>query len=148
MPDSDSSTIYPLVSFRYSVIFDNDPIGFSEISGPNLEYEVIKYRDGLSKQYGEMKLPGRPKVSDVTLKKGIFPSDSKFFEWIMTNHNKLKRKDIAINLLDEEGKTKMVWTLLKAWPMKIEGPTFKGDSNEVALESLTLAYEELKIEAR
>ena len=145
MPDSDS-TIYPLVSFRYSVTFDGTDYGFSEVSGLNIEYEVIKYRDGMSKQYGEIKLPGRPKVGDVVLKKGIFPKDNKFFEWLMTNHNKLERKDIMVNMLDEEGQAKMIWTLLKAWPSKIEGPTFKGDSNEVAVESITLAYEEMKIE--
>ena len=147
MADSDSTT-YPLVSFRYSVTFDGKDYGFSEVSGLSLEYEVIKYRDGLSKQYGEIKLPGRPKVTDVVLKKGIFPSDNNFFTWLMTNHNQLQRKDIMINMLDEEFQVKMVWTLLKAWPTKIEGPTFKGDSNEVAIESITLAYEEMKIEAK
>jgi len=141
-------SIYPLVAFRYSVTFDGKDYGFSEVSAPNMEYEVIKYRDGNSKQYGEMKMPGRPKVGDVTLKKGIIPADNKFFEWLMKNHNKLERKDITINLLDEEFKVKMVWTLLKAWPSKVEGPTFKGDGNEAAIESLTLVYEELKIEAK
>ena len=138
---------YPLVSFRYSVSFGGSDIGFSEVSGLTLEYEVIKYRDGLSKQYGEMKMPGRPKVSDVTLKKGIFPSDNEFYKWIITDHNKLERKDVLVNLLDEEGKPKMTWKLLKAWPMKVEGPSLKGDSNEVAIESITLAYEEMTIEA-
>lgn len=138
-------TPYPLVSFRYSVTVDGSDAGFSEVSGLTLEYDVVKYRDGLSKQYGEMKMPGRPKVTDVTLKKGIFASDNKFYDWIIKNHNKMERKDVAINLLDEEGKAKMTWTLIKAWPMKVEGPSFKGDSNEVAIESLTLAYEEMKI---
>ncbi|MDR2893461.1 MAG: phage tail protein [Deltaproteobacteria bacterium] len=138
---------YPLVYFRYSVSFGGAELGFSEVNGLTLEYEVIRYRDGLSKQLGEMRMPGRPKVTDVTLKKGIFPADSEFFQWITTNHNKLERKDVAINLLDEEGKPKMTWKLLKAWPTKIEGPSFKGDGNEVAIESITLAYEEMTIEA-
>ncbi|UQZ88725.1 phage tail protein [Deltaproteobacteria bacterium Smac51] len=139
---------YPLVSFRYSVTIDGASAGFSEVSGLTLEYNVIPYRDGLSRQYGEMKQPGRPKVTDVVLKKGIFASDNKFFDWITKNHNKMERKDIAVNLLDEDGNPKMVWTLLKAWPIKVEGPSFKGDSNEVAVESITLTYEEMKIEAK
>lgn len=139
---------YPMVSFRYSVTIDNTETGFSEVSGLSLEYEVIKYRDGKNAQLGEMKMPGRPKVSDVTLKKGIFSADNKFYEWIMKCHQKLERKDISVNLLDEEGKPKMIWKLLKAWPTKIEGPSFKGDSNEVAIESITLAYEEMQIEAK
>ena len=139
---------YPLGAFRYSVTFDGKDYGFSEVSGLNVEYEVVRYRDGLSKQYGEMKMPGRTKVGDVTLKKGVVPADNKFFEWIMKNHTKLERKDVTVNLLDEEFNVKMMWTLLKAWPSKVEGPSFKGDGNEAAIESLTLVYEELKIEAK
>lgn len=138
---------YPQVSFRYSVSFGGSEIGFSEVSGLSLEYEVVKYRDGLSKQLGEMKMPGRPKVSDVTLKKGVFPTDNEFYRWIAAARNKLERKDVLVNLLDEEGKPKMTWKLLKAWPVKIEGLSLKGDGNEVAIESITLAYEEMTIEA-
>ncbi len=143
-----SQADYPLVAFRYSVSIDGADVGFSEVSGLTLEYEIIRYRDGLSAQLGEIKLPGRPKVTEVTLKRGMFAGNNKFYEWVMTNHNKLKRQDVTISLLDEEAKPKMVWTLLKAWPSKVEGPSFKGDGNEVAFESITLAYEEMKIEAK
>ena len=139
---------YPLASFRYSVSFGGADIGFSEVSGLTLEYEVVKYRDGPGKQYGEIKMPGRPKVSDVTLKRGIFPSDSMFYTWLSTYHNKLERKDVLVNLLDEEGQPKMTWKLLKAWPAKVEGPSLKKDGSEVAVESITLTYEEMIIEAR
>lgn len=143
-----SQATYPLVAFRYAVSIDGADVGFSEVTGLTLEYEIIKYRDGLSKQLGEMKLPGRPKVTEVTLKRGLFASNNKFYEWVMTNHNKLKRQDVTISLLDEESKPKMVWTLLSAWPSKVEGPSFKADANDVAIESITLAYEEMKIEPK
>jgi phage tail-like protein len=139
---------YSMVSFRYSVSFGGDEIGFNDVSGLSLENEVIRYRDGLNKQLGNMKLPGLRKVTDVTLKKGVFPSDNKFYEWIITNHNTLERKDVLVNLLDETGVPKMTWTLHSAWPTKIESPEFKGDSNEVAVESITLAYEEMTIESK
>jgi len=137
---------YPLRSFRYSIFFGGSDIGFSEVSGLTLEYAIIKYRHGPSKQGGETKMPGRPKVSDVILKKGVFPADSEFYTWITQNHTKLEREDVLVKLLDEEGTPKMTWKLLKAWPTKVEGPSFKEDSNEVAVESITLAYEEMTIE--
>lgn len=143
-----SQSDYPLIAFRYSVSIDGRDVGFSEVSGLTLEYEIIRYRDGLSEQLGEIKLPGRPKVTEVTLKRGIFASSNKFYEWIMKSHNELKRQDVTISLLDEKGDPKMVWTLIKAWPSRVEGPSFKGDGNEVAFESVTLAYEEIKIEAK
>lgn len=143
-----SQTIYPMTAFRYSVSIDGGNVGFSEVSGLTLEYEIIKYRDGLNKQLGEIKLPGRPKVTEVTLKRGIFSANNKFYTWLMKNHNELARQNVTISLLDEKDAPKMIWTLLNAWPSKIEGPSFKGDGNEVAFESITLAYEEMKIETK
>ncbi len=143
---ADDAAPYPLLAFRYAVNVKGADAGFSEVTGLTLEYEIVRYRHGFSKQLGEQKMPGRPKVTEVTLKKGIFASDNAFYEWIMTNHNKLERQNVVIKLLDETFSPKMTWTLLKAWPSKIEGPSFKGDGNEVAVESLTLAYEEMKID--
>ncbi|MDL2307545.1 phage tail protein [Desulfovibrio sp. OttesenSCG-928-C06] len=145
MPQSAPS---PSVPFRYSVTIDNTGIGFSEASGLTLEHEVFKDRDGKNAQWGEIKMPGRPKVSDVTLKKGLCTSDNRFYEWIMKCRNTLECKDISVNLLDEEGKPRMIWKLLKAWPAKIEEHPSKGDSNEVVIESITLAYEEIRMETR
>ncbi len=141
-------TDYPAASFRYSVSFGGDECGCSEVSGLSIEYDTIPYRDGMSRQMGEVKLPGRPKVTDVTLKKGVFPADSKFTEWLMTHHNKLERKDVRINLLDKTGVPRMTWTLHDAWPTKIAGPSFRGDSNEIAFESITLAYEKMTSESK
>lgn len=140
---------YPLVAFRYAVSIDGSTaLGFSEVSGLTLEYEIIKYRDGLSVQLGEIKMPGRPKVTEVTLKRGLFASNNTFYDWVMKNHNELERKNVTISLRDEKNEDKMIWTLLNAWPSKIEGPSFKGDGNDVAIESITLVYEEMKIEAK
>lgn len=142
-----AQSAYPLVAFRYAVSIDGgDSLGFSEVTGLTLEYEIIRYRDGLSTQLGEIKLPGRPKVTEVTLKRGLFAANNTFYEWVMKNHNELERQNVTVSLLDEKGDAKMIWTLLNAWPSKIEGPSFKGDGNEVAFESITLAYEEMKIE--
>jgi len=41
----------------------------------------------------------------------------------------------------------MVWTAEKAFPVKIEGPSLKATGNEVAIESIEVAHEGLKIEA-
>ena len=142
-----SQAAYPLPAFHYSVTIGGAEGGFSEVGGLTTELQVIEYRDGLSPQYGVMKMPGIPKVSEVTLTKGIMKGDNKFFDWLnQTKLNLPKREDVTISLLDEEHKPTMTWKLAKVWPSKIEGPSLKANDNAVAFEKMTLVYEVMTIE--
>jgi phage tail-like protein len=40
----------------------------------------------------------------------------------------------------------MVWKVINAWPVKVQSPDLKSDGNEVAIETLELAHEGLKIQ--
>ena len=60
--------------------------------------------------------------------------------------NTIERKTVTISLLDESGAPTMVWTLNNAWPTKITGTDMKSDGNEVAVETIEVAHEGLKIE--
>ena len=93
-------------------------------------------------------MPGVSKVSNVTLKKGILARDAKLWAWYgEVKLNIIKRRTVVINLLDETGSPKMTWTLNNAWPTKITGTDLKSESNEVAVESLEIAYETLSVTA-
>ena len=92
-------------------------------------------------------MPGLHKTGNVTLKKGIFAKDNKFWKWYeQIKLNTIKRATVTIKLLDEGGNPTMVWTLANAWPTKITGTDLKAEGNEVAVESIELAHEGLKIE--
>jgi phage tail-like protein len=120
---------------------------FQEISGLDVEAQPIEYRHGDSKEFSTIKMPGLKKSSNVTMKKGIFKSDNKFWDWFnQIKMNTIKRIPVTISLLDEEGKPTMVWTLANAWPTKITGTDLKADGNEVAVESIEIAHEGIKIE--
>ena len=62
--------------------------------------------------------------------------------------NMIKRNTVTISLLDEGGAPTMVWTLANAWPTKITGTDLKSDGNEVAVETIEIAHEGLKIESK
>ena len=62
--------------------------------------------------------------------------------------NTIKRVPVTISLLDEGRAPTMVWTLANAWPTKITGTDLKSDGNEVAVESIEIAHEGLKIDAK
>ncbi len=61
--------------------------------------------------------------------------------------NTIKRRAVIINLLDETGAPKMVWTLNNAWPTKITCTDLKSEGNEVAIESVEFADETLTVSA-
>jgi phage tail-like protein len=122
-------------------------MSFQEVSGLDVEAQPIEYRAGDSKAFSAIKMPGIKKYSDVTMKKGVFKSDNKFWDWfneIMMNT--IKRKPVTISLLDESGAPTMVWTLANAWPTKITGTDLKAQGNEVAVETIVIAHEGLTIE--
>jgi phage tail-like protein len=52
---------------------------------------------------------------------------------------------VLIKLLDEAGKTTMQWQLNNAWPTKITCTDLKSDGNEVAVDTLEIAHEQLII---
>ena len=91
-------------------------------------------------------MPGIQKFSDVTMKKGVFKDDNKFFDWFKEiKMNTVKRIPVTISLLDEEGNPTMVWTLTNAWPTKITSTDLKSTGNEVAVETIVIAHEGLTI---
>jgi phage tail-like protein len=120
------------------------------VSGLDFETEVIEYREGNSPTYHKTKQPGLTKYANISLKRGTFLGDFKYFElWkktMMFQEGAEKyRRDITIKLLDEEHKPIITWSLAKAWPSKVQSTNLKADANEVAIESMDLVHEGLKI---
>ncbi len=138
---------YPLPVFHFQVEWGGSTIGFSEVSGLTIEVQPIEYRDGVSPQYSVIKMPGIPKYSNITLKRGVVAADNEFFAWLNTTKlNTVERRDLIISLLNEEHEPTMSWKIINAFPVKVEGPGLKSTGNEVAIETLELAHEGLSIE--
>jgi len=140
---------YPLVKFHFQVEWGGTKIGFTEVSGLDVETELIEYRHGASPEFSKTKMPGMQKYSNITLKRGSFQSDNEYFEWWNTvKLNTIDRRDITISLLNEEHEPLIVWKVKNAWPLKVQSTDLKADGNEVAIETLELAHEGLTMEYR
>ncbi|MDZ7581796.1 MAG: phage tail protein [Deltaproteobacteria bacterium] len=138
---------YPLPKFHFYVEWASASIKFSEVSGLDKETEVIEYRDGASPEYSKLKMPGLQKYSNITLKRGVFASDNEFFDWMNTvKMNTIERRDITISLLNENHEPVVVWKVKNAWPAKIQSTDLKADGNEVAIESMEIVHEGLRIQ--
>ena len=138
---------YPLTKFHFQVEWGGTRIGFTEVSGLDVSLEVIEYRDGASREYSKIKMPGMAKFSNITLKRGTFTNDNEYFKWLNTvQMTKIERRDITISLLNENHEPVMVWKVKNAFPVKVQSTDLKADGNEVAIETLELAHEGLKID--
>ncbi|MDY6855095.1 MAG: phage tail protein [Thermodesulfobacteriota bacterium] len=140
---------YPLPKFHFSVDWGDEKFAFSEVSGLDVESEVIEYRDGIMPEYSKIKMPGMQKYSNITLKRGTFQGDNRFYEWWKTTQlNTVQRRDLIISLLNENHDPVFVWTAKNAWPIKVQSTDLKADGSEVAIETMEIAHEGLTIEAK
>jgi phage tail-like protein len=141
--------VWPLPKFYFSVTLgDDDTVSFQEVDGLDSETQVIEYRHGDSPVFYPIKMPGLGRVGNVTMRKGIFVNDNRFWDWYNEiRMNTIARRTVVISLLDEQANPKMTWTLNNAWPTKITGTDLKSEGNEVAVESVEIAYETLVVAA-
>lgn len=141
-----SKSTWPLVKFQFSVKIGDKEALFQEVTGLNAEVQQIEYRQGNSKEYSTVKMPGIKKIGNVTLKKGIFKDDKGFWDlYKQITTNTFERKTITISLLDDKNEVAMSWTLTNAFPAKITVTDMKSDANEAAVETMELAHEGLTL---
>ena len=138
-------TDYPLPIYNYRVDINGESISFSEVSGLELAFESITYKESFtaSGKVGPniMYMPGQIQPVNISLKKGLVKGKSipVFYEWINdTELNRIDKKDIVVHLLDETGSTVVSWKVIDAFPTKLSAPSFDASSNEVAIESMEL----------
>ncbi len=135
---------YPMSKFHFRVEWGGERLGFTEVTGLDMQVEAIEYREGSSPEYSKIKMPGLHKFSNITLKRGTVEGDSDFYKWIKTvNLNKVERRDVIISLLNETHSPVMSWKAKNTFPVKIQASDLKADGNEVAIETLELAHEGL-----
>lgn len=142
------NSTWPQVKFFFVVDFGDDlkGIAFQEVSGMDSETQVIEYRKSNSPLFSTIKMPGITKYGNITMKRGVFVNDNTFWNWQNEiKMNTIKRRTVVIKLLDEAGKVAMQWELLNAWPTKITSTDLKSDGNEVAIDTIEIAHEQLII---
>ena len=137
---------YPLPKFHFIVQWGGTRIGFTEVTGLDMQVEAIEYREGNSPEYAKVKMPGLHKFSNITLKRGSIAGDSDFYKWINTIAlNTVERRDVVISLLNEAHEPVMTCKAKNSFPVKVQASDLKADGNEVAIETIELAHEGLNL---
>ena len=138
---------YPLTNYHFTVNWGGANISFMEVSGLDINIDIIEYRSGANPVQSVTKLPGLVKYSNIILKRGIVRGDNDFFNWVNTvRQGNIERRDIVISLLNENHEPVMTWRARSAFPAKYSGPYFNAMCSDVAIEELELAHEGLTVE--
>ena len=117
-----------------------------EVSGLEISIDVIEYHEGADPGQVAHKMPGLTHYSNIVLKRGIMKGDNDFFNWINTKSlNQVERRDIVIQLLDENHAPVMSWRAQNAFPVKLTGPLLNASASEIAIEELELTHEGLLV---
>lgn len=131
----------PLQKFKFRLTIPGLPsgIGFQKVSGLSQEVGVTEYDEG-GYSYTH-KLPGRPKVGEVTAERGSY-ADKSFQNLLQkTLSDKSMRNTIIFEQLDRYGKAVRTYKLAEAWVSKWEGSDFDASSDDVAIEKITIQFE-------
>ena len=117
---------------------------FTEVSGLEAKVTPISYREAGNNQVVHY-VPGRVEYGAVTLRYGLTRS-RELYDWFLSGvRGKLQRKNLSIVLLDSDGATAVMrWNLVNAWAAQWRGSLLDAQSQEVAIESLTLVCETLE----
>ncbi len=126
---------------RFYVFIDGIPHAiFTELSGLQIETEVMDYAEGGNNRFIH-RLPGRTKVSNITLKRGMTRSNE-LLKWYLdiAYGKKIERRHMSIVMYDTEGKELLRWNFVNAYPVKWVGPQFNASAKAAAIETLELAH--------
>jgi phage tail-like protein len=148
--------IRPSASFHFYVELKNvTQAVFTECSALQVETEVYEYKEGGFNTQVH-RLPGRAKVSNITLKRGLArrsgdltgPWNDDLWKWyVKVLQGTIERHDLSVIIYDTANGDRRVatWNIFGAYPVKWVGPAHKTGDNSVAVETLELAHRGLNI---
>ena len=142
----DTTRTDPYRNCRFRVEIDGiDQGGFREVTVADSAQDAIEYREGTHPPTMR-KIPGLVRYGNVRLKWGI--TDSKaLYEWrkaIEGGKTASNRKNMAIVLIDDEGKEKCRWNFSNAWPTRYDAADLDATANEMAIETMEIAHEKME----
>ncbi|HKU49810.1 MAG TPA: phage tail protein [Nitrososphaera sp.] len=140
----------PYKNFKFRIKLDNKYVaGLTKVSALTRTTEVIEFREGGNPSLLH-KIPGRTSFAAVTLEEGV-THDSDFESWANMVYNvqgdaatspKRFRKDIILELLNEQGVVVMAYRLYRCWVSEYQAlPELDANSSKVAIRSIRIENE-------
>lgn len=119
---------------------------FVKVEGLGFKLERILYRAG--GEHSQVRsIPGRVEYNPVTLRYGLTDSTEMLLWLFAAVDGRVQRQNVSIAMLDDSGSREVRrWNLIAAWPCEWNGAPLDALGSELAIESLTLAYDRLELD--
>jgi len=115
-----------------------------EVEGLKLEADTIELKHNTTDgKYINKQLPGRKKIGELTLTRGI-TGKSSWVDWIehvFKGDMTAARKHGVIKLYNYKGDTAMEFKFVNGWPKSVEFGTLKAGDTSILTEKLTIVHE-------
>lgn len=141
----------PYGGFAFLVALGSDAsgpaAGFQRVSGLDRQVELLAYRAGNDRTLAPRLVPGLSAPITVTFERGVIGSLD-LQQWLQTAlDGQVERRDLQVDLLAEDLSTVVTtWRLRRALPTAVAGPTLDAMANAVAIETLTVVAESMRVE--
>ena len=119
-------------------------VAFKSVKGLSCTVEVAEFQDG--NDLRKRKRPAQVKYGDITLEKGYIANKELENCWTNTINGKYDRRDISIILYDNVMNEIVRWNCYECFPISWEINAFDGKNNDLVVETLKFATEEIKRE--
>jgi phage tail-like protein len=116
---------------------------FTGCSGLSLEFDTVTFKEGNGEKIIERKRPGKPKYSEIVLKRG-FTTDKALYDWfdtVVQAADKTPYKTGSIVIYDRTQAEVARFNMNQCWPSKLSASDLQAGSDEVMIEELTIQHE-------
>ena len=135
----------PAASFGLEI--EKESVGtFRKCTGLESKHEVIKETKVIGGKTMVFKQPGQLTVGDVTLERGT-TDNMDLYEWrlkILDGEVAKERRPCSIVVFNQKEEPVARYELYECWPSAMKLGDFDASSNEVSVESVTLAVERME----
>jgi phage tail-like protein len=140
----------PLINFQFRLELNGMTGYFTEVTGILSESPVATHKvvNEAAKE-AVIHVPGRVDGAEMTFKRGL-TTNTEFWAWrdlVVQGQTQEARVDGSVVMFNRGYEEVRRWNFINAWPSKISGPTIAADSNDLAIEELTIVHEGLWLDS-
>jgi phage tail-like protein len=143
----------PPVAFHFTVAFAGagpsvSDAAFREVGGLERTMGVEEVVEGGENRFVH-RLPRPAAQPNLFLRRGLTAGDGGLATWCRETlerdlAKRIQPKDVVVSLLDAEGDPVATWSLTRAWPVRWAVGAFDAMRNELAIETVELAFNTIR----
>jgi phage tail-like protein len=118
---------------------------FEECALPVASIEAIELKERAGAQVHISKLPTIANSGNLLLKRGLVNSTALWDWYSGLGSGTGAAATVTVTLLDDDREPVIKWSFTNALPVKYEGPVLDGKTNDLAVETLEVAVEEMRV---